>query len=185
MKNIFTKGWELRCETQLPDKNRLRAYICSPLRSADTSGVLKNMRKAKAYMFYAAEMMGFAAFAPHAFFPVFLDDEVEQDRALALWFGTQVLKRCDEMFVCGSSTSSGMEGEIAEAAKLGIPIRIFNPTLLQNVRLIVLNAAGDARKIVLDQCHPAMASDSPITCHVQFINSLTQFEKEGLHALSV
>ena len=185
MKNIFTEDWELRCETQLPDPNRPRAYICSPLRDPSKDGVLKNMRRAKAYMFYAMEVLGYTAFAPHAFLPAFLDDEIEQDRALALQFGLQVLKRCDELFVCGNSISPGMEGEIAEAAKRDITIRVFNPSLLQNARNIVAGAAGDIRKVALNQCHPPMASENPITSHIRFINDLTQYEKGLQHALSV
>ena len=185
MKNIFTEGWELRCETQLPDPNRPSAYICSPLRDPSKGGVLKNMRRAKAYTFYAMEMLGYTAFAPHAFLPAFLDGEIEQDRALALWFGLQVLKRCGELFVCGNFISRGMEGEIAEAAKLGLVIRVFESSLMQNVKRIVVDATGDVKKIVLDQSHPPMASENPITSHIRFINDLTQYEKGLQHALSV
>ena len=176
MKNIFTDGWELRCETQFltEDRERRKVYICSPLRAQDRKGVLRNMRNAKAYMHYAFGAMKCLAYAPHAFLPAFLDDEIEDDRKFALALGYRILKKCQSIFVCGNKISQGMEGEIAEAAKQGIVIRGFESSLMQNVKRIVADATGDVKKIVLDQSHPPMASENPITSHIRFINDLTQ-----------
>jgi hypothetical protein len=37
--------------------------------------------------------------------------------------GLRVLAACEELWVCGAHISSGMRQEIAEAKRLGIPIR--------------------------------------------------------------
>lgn len=37
--------------------------------------------------------------------------------------GLRVLEACDELWLCGSRMSAGMQAELAAAERLGIPVR--------------------------------------------------------------
>lgn len=85
-------------------------YICSPL-SGDME---KNKQKAIEYC-SAATRMGAIPLAPHTIFTQFLDDNVPEQRRQGLKMGLELLKKCDELWVCGDVISEGMRGEIAFA----------------------------------------------------------------------
>ena len=91
-------------------------YICSPLRGA----IEENIKKAHRYCEYAAGC-GVIPLAPHTIFTAYLQDTIPEQRALGLKMGLELLKRCDEIWVCGDEISRGMQGEIDLAAKLHIP----------------------------------------------------------------
>ena len=91
-------------------------YICSPLRGA----IEENNKKAHRYCEYAAGC-GVIPLAPHTIFTAYLQDTIPEQRAQGLKMGLELLKRCDEIWVCGDEISQGMQGEIDLAAKLHIP----------------------------------------------------------------
>ena len=91
-------------------------YICSPLRGA----IEENIKKAHRYCEYAAGC-GVIPLAPHTIFTAYLQDTIPEQRAQGLKMGLELLKRCDEIWVCGDEISQGMQGEIDLAAKLHIP----------------------------------------------------------------
>ena len=64
-------------------------------------------------------------FAPHLLFTQFLNDDDPIERRVGLCLGTEMLKRCDELWMFGQSTE-GMAQEIQEAKRLGIRIRRFD-----------------------------------------------------------
>lgn len=97
-------------------------YVCSPLSAATRAAMLSNAAKAKNYMGLAEQEFGDRAVAPHAFLPYLLDDGVPQERVLAVEFGKKLLALCTRLVVYGSRVSAGMQGEIAMAEQLGIPI---------------------------------------------------------------
>lgn len=78
----------MRCEAQFltQNKNRERAYICSPLRADDDKLVRQNMHTSKAYMYYASTVLDVAACAPHAYLPFFLCDEKSEDKGAGTAF---------------------------------------------------------------------------------------------------
>ena len=45
--------------------------------------------------------------------------------------GLRVLASCDELWICGSRISHGMGCEIAEAERLGIPVRNISTEQIQ------------------------------------------------------
>lgn len=92
-------------------------YICSPLRGA----IEENIKKANRYCEYAAGC-GTIPLAPHAIFTAYLQDNIPEQREQGLKMGLALLKRCDEMWVCGDEITQGMQGEIDLATKLHIPI---------------------------------------------------------------
>lgn len=96
-------------------------YICSPF-AGDIEG---NVQRARAYCRFAI-MQGAIPLAPHLLYPQFMDDTNEAERELGLFIGIVLLGLCREVWVFGSTVSSGMEHEIAKAKKRGMPVRYFS-----------------------------------------------------------
>lgn len=169
MKNIFTEGWELRCEAQFQSHNQdeIKAYICSPLRSNTSEGVMRNMLAAKAYMLYALEAMRIYAYAPHAFLPMFLNDERPNERQLALQFGLYALALSSFVYVCGSRITEGMKGEIVYAARLKKRIYTFNSAVYQETRKILIEEGEDTDLVSLDLFYSPLGSACPVTDFMQ------------------
>ena len=160
MKNcIFTEGWENRLNEQMLTYNRCKkkAYICSPLEASSKEQVLQNMQDAKAYMYYASEILGCIARAPHAYLPALLCDKVPAERALALEFGLKLLEQCEILLVCGDRISDGMLSEIVKAAKLNMNILVFDDDVYTHVKKIVTTNGGDKSIVSLDRNHPILA----------------------------
>lgn len=101
-------------------------YICSPY----AGDIESNVRFAKAACRYAAEQ-GCTPVAVHLMYPQFLNDAVPAQRETGIQMGLRVLASCDELWICGSCISHGMGCEIAEAERLGIPIRNISAELIQ------------------------------------------------------
>ena len=123
-------NWEAILEhmmlTQPAGFKRESAYICSPCRADTAKDVIRNMKAARIYMFYAYIHLPGVPKAPHAYLPVLLDDNFEDDRALALRFGAELLADCKKMYVCGDRLSEGMYDEIKAAVKRKIQVQVFN-----------------------------------------------------------
>lgn len=105
-------------------------YICSPLRG-DLEG---NIKKAVEYCTHA-EARGVIPLAPHTIFTQFLNDTIPEQRQKGLKLGLELLKRCDELWVCGNVISQGMKDEIEEARQNNIPTRYIKESdFIQNQR---------------------------------------------------
>lgn len=102
MDNIYHQYWQQELMYQLAsaDRYRKRAYVCSPFRADTREQREKNLRTARAYMFYANKKMNMNAAAPHAYMPLLLCDEIPAERAIALRFGLEILEQSDVMLVC-------------------------------------------------------------------------------------
>ncbi len=106
------------------DEIKKRVYICSPL-----SGNIKhNMAMATEYCRFAAGK-GYIPYAPHVYFPAFMDDDDPEQRAIGLSEGQLWLRMCSELWIFGNVISVGMKGEIETAIKLGIPIKLFTESV--------------------------------------------------------
>ncbi len=92
-------------------------YVASPY----AGEIEKNVAFAKEACEFTRQE-GHAFFAPHLFYPDFLDDNIPEQREQGLKMGITALDRCDELWVFGSHISSGMKSEIAYAQQKGIPI---------------------------------------------------------------
>lgn len=101
-------------------------YICSPY----AGDIESNIRFAKAACRYAAEQ-GCAPVAVHLMYPQILDDSIPAQRGIGIRMGLRVLASCDELWICGLCISHGMSCEIAEAERLGVPIRNISAELIQ------------------------------------------------------
>lgn len=187
MKNIFTEGWELRCETQFQSHNQdeIKAYICSPLRADTSEGVLRNMLIAKAYMLYMLEAMRIYAYAPHAFLPIFLNDERPDERNLALQFSKCALAFSSFICVCGNRITEGMKGEIIYAARLKKRIYTFNSAVYEKTREILSEEGEDTDLISLDLFYSPLGSACPITDFMQTQLSVQSNVKGVRNAVSI
>ena len=138
--------------------NRDRVYICSSFRSDTVKGMFRNMKAARVYTFYTYIHVAGVPVAPHAYLPILLNDHNENERALALSLGLQLLENCDRLFVCGDRLSYGMYGEIAEAAKRKIPILVFNWQVFEGVQAFLAHEgfSADAAQFDDSGLHPAL-----------------------------
>jgi len=98
------------------------SYVCSPLSASTNAEMRANAAKACTYMVFVEREFGGRAVAPHAYLPYLLDDKVPEQRELALEFGLKLLALCSRIIVFGERISAGMQNEIAEAERLGIPV---------------------------------------------------------------
>lgn len=107
-----------------------RVYICSPFRPLSTTPILAanelidNLKLAKDSCTFAA-LRGCKPIAPHLYYPQFLNDDDEVERALGMELGLKALRSCDELWIISLRISSGMSAEIKEAQKCGIPALVF------------------------------------------------------------
>ena len=102
-------------------------YVCSPF-SGDPAG---NAEKARRYCRFAVDS-GYAPFAPHLFFPQFLDDGIPEERELGLFMAIIMLTKCAELWVFGEQITRGMAQEIRKAEARGMIIRYFTTDCEEN-----------------------------------------------------
>ena len=82
------------------------------------------MQNARRYSRFAVEN-GAIPVAPHLLFPQFLDDRKPAERAVGIFAGLVLLGKCDQLWVFGSTISTGMAAEIEKAEKRDMVIRYF------------------------------------------------------------
>ena len=187
MKNIFSDGWELRCEAQFQSHNqdKIKAYLCSPLRADSADAIRHNMQKAKAYMLYALEFTGVFAYAPHAYLPIYLHDDNPVHRKLALQFGSYMLAFSNMLYVCGDRITDGMRSEIAYAARLGKPIYVFNKNIYAAVQDVVVSENGDPNTVRLLLGYSPLGSNCPVTEFIRTQLCVAETAKEWRYGVSV
>ena len=107
-----------------------RVYICSPFHPTNSNPIhaanelIDNLKLAKDACTFAA-IRGCEPIAPHLYYPQFLNDDDEVERALGMELGLKALRSCDELWIISPRISSGMSAEIKEAQKCGIPVLVF------------------------------------------------------------
>lgn len=102
-------------------KYRPFVYICSPFSFGDRQ---ENIRNAQRYCRYAVENHAIP-YAPHLLFPQFMDDDVPEERELAMFMNRIMLAKCDEIWIFGDVFSKGMQREIKWAKRKKLYIRYF------------------------------------------------------------
>lgn len=109
---------------------RKKVYICSPFRpiSADpvlaANELIDNLKLAKDACTFAT-LRGCEPIAPHLYYPQFLNDSDDYERALGMELGIKALCSCDELWIISPRISSGMSTEIKTAKRLGISVLVF------------------------------------------------------------
>lgn len=106
-----------------PAKRKHRKiYVCSPLSAPSWLEMNNNMEAARHYVGMVSRLFGCRALATHAYLPLLLDDNVSEERAIALEMGLRLLATCDALIICGKRITAGMSGEITKALELEIPV---------------------------------------------------------------
>ena len=95
-------------------------YICSPYRS----DIEANTARAKRYCYFAYTH-GVAPIAPHLHCPLFLVENLPDERQAGIEIGFEYLRRADELWCFGDRLTEGMEMELQAAQHLKIPVRYF------------------------------------------------------------
>ncbi len=103
-----------------PRKYMPKVFISSPF----AGEVENNIVNARRYCAFAVEN-GYIPYAPHLFFPQFLQDTVPEQRELGMFMGKVFLDGCKELWVFGDHISPGMQEEVDRAKERGIIIRYF------------------------------------------------------------
>lgn len=102
-----------------------KVYICSPFKGRSEKTIEKNRQKALMYCRFAYEN-GCNPFAPHAFYPEFLDETSVSERKDGLRMAQEWMWAFQELWVFGNIISPGMREEIKLANILEIKVRYFN-----------------------------------------------------------
>lgn len=110
-------------------------YVCTPYRASTPEELAENIRLAKRVCKRVLSE-NYVPYAPHLFFPWFLDEDNPKDRKLGMDAGMKVLERCDGLYVSGPRISEGMAREIEKAASLGIPIKCVADPRFAEERLL-------------------------------------------------
>lgn len=96
-----------------------KVYICSPLRGDYDTNIDNAIEYSR-----AAVQKGVIPVTPQIYFTRFMDDDIPEERELALRIGRELVAECSELWAFGiDEPSEGMKGEIEEAMRLGIPVR--------------------------------------------------------------
>ena len=95
---------------------RRRVYVCHPFAN-DPAGNIERVRAISQFLIDD----GALPIAPHLYLPQLIDETTGREQALALCL--ELLATCDEVRVFGELVTEGMERELREAKRLGIPAR--------------------------------------------------------------
>lgn len=150
-------NWEAVLELMMlkrpVDSKCERIYICSPCRAETSDGVIRNMKAARIYMFYAYTHFACVPIAPHAYVPILLSDISKDERELALWFGKEALIGCDKLFICGNRLTDGMFDEIERALITGIDVTVFHQKVYDELRERIYLDDATSRYLRFDAGH--------------------------------
>ena len=88
------------------------------------------MFHARRYSRFAVEK-GYLPITPHLLYPQFLDDGLQSERDLGMFFGIVLMSKCSEVWVFGERISTGMQIEINRARCKGYKVRFFGSDFLE------------------------------------------------------
>ena len=144
------RDWEQELEAALL-KYSSRIYICSPLRGADWVEVHRNMLAARFYMYLVWVYDQKPAHAPHAYLPLFFCDDNPGERSDAIAIGLGLVAGSKALYVCGNRITEGMRDEIIHALYCKIPVTVFDPNLIDEVRRLFRKAMASPRLLRLNE----------------------------------
>lgn len=103
-----------------------KAYICSRYRAKteeEKQHYIDNARKGSRMIMDRGDL----PITPHIYFTQFLDDRVNEDRLRGMAFAMDLLRHSDYVvaIIENNEISNGMDREMREAARLGIPVEMM------------------------------------------------------------
>ena len=124
-------------------KHRKKIYVASKY----AGNVTENVERAIRCCRYVIDR-GFMPIASHLLYPPILNDAIPRERELGIKFGLALLALCSEIWVFTDrgKISFGMEREMKEARRLGIPVK--------HIEMVGANAAHPAPAPTLG--HPCL-----------------------------
>jgi hypothetical protein len=104
-------------------------FVCSPLRGRTPEDLVHNKKVAEAWCRHLT-LLGHAPYAPHAFFPNFMDDREGYERRVSMRAGLVFMAKCFHLVAdARAGISSGMRAEIDKAIELQLDVRVItDPT---------------------------------------------------------
>lgn len=99
-------------------KRRKIIYLCSPY----SGNVEQNIKNACIAAKEAILVDNVAPIIPHLMYPVILDDDIPEERALGIDLDIDLISKCDELWYYGDTISAGMRAEIDFAQANQIPV---------------------------------------------------------------
>ena len=96
-------------------------YVASPLSEGKRKKNIEYVRDACRFV----TKSGHAFFASHLLYPQIMNDKQPEERKRGMDMGLAMLSHCDELWAFGVVMTDGMKKEIAEAERLGIPVKHF------------------------------------------------------------
>ena len=103
-------------------------YICSPY----AGDVERNTENARRYSRYAVEQHC-VPITPHIYFSQFMNDNIPDERDIAIFMNWVLMSKCAELWVFGTIISKGMQAEIDRAKRKHMRIRYFTENLEEKV----------------------------------------------------
>ena len=102
----------------MQSKNEL-VFVCS----AYSGDIANNTRRAKKICRKLAKL-NYIPFAPHLYFPRFLDENNASERKRGIGFGVEIMRRC-AFVICVGEITEGMRTELEAAQSMKIPTLVF------------------------------------------------------------
>ena len=96
-------------------------YICSPYQN----DIQNNIKNAQKFCKFAVDK-GYCPFAPHLFFPQFLNDNIAAERNKGFELNKNFLSLAQELWVFGKNITAGMIFEIQYFQRLQKIIKYFD-----------------------------------------------------------
>ena len=140
-------------------------FVCSPLRG-DFEG---NRKLAEGYC-RELVLRGHNPFAPHVYYTRFLDENEVEERRLGIHCGLEILRRCDQLWIHGTTLTPGMIEEIVLANHLHIPLFLKHPLLWEPLRVKVKN----------DPYHHSTPKTSNATIELELLVDSTESVNPGV-----
>ena len=107
---------------------RAVVYVCSPYRAKRKMDFQVQLATTKEIS-REVVLAGLDVITPHLYYPLFLDDNAEDQRVAGMESALRLLAVCDFLYVyIGLGVSSGMKAEIELAEQKDIPRRYFRNT---------------------------------------------------------
>ena len=106
-------------------------------------------------------------------------------RALALHFGLKLLETSNVVLVCGERISPGMIDEIVLAARLLIPIYVFNEMVYAETQKILIREGLPQSSVRLDLQYPPLGAVNPVETDARLRFCPTRNAKEETYVVSV
>lgn len=118
---------------------KYKVYIASPFHGKSNFEIRKNMDYTRLCIKEIKKTFALRAVALHGYLPDILNDDVEEEREMALRWERELLSSCDALFVCGDSITNDMIREIQIAIKNNIPILYFSLNCVKQLKTLRLD----------------------------------------------